>query len=238
MNKLFFGLFMAAFALNAHAQTEGFIFEGDLSIKTTGAFLKLQGENITDVKNFLEQKGVKGSPYLMDEFVDGFVVTNTNIKYINVPLRYNLFNEEIEFRKDESVLALQNPNDYRAVSIGNQLFIYSSYLSSTTIRSGYFEVLNNQKNLLLLKRYGVELLDPIPTRGYVEAKPAEFKKLLARYYLRFDESPAQEITNQKAFISMFGEKRQFILDLIDKEQLKFKKEADLVRIVQYYNSIL
>ena len=99
MNKLFFGLFMAAFALNAHAQTEGFIFEGDLSIKTTGAFLKLQGENITDVKNFLEQKGVKGSPYLMDEFVDGFVVTNTNIKYINVPLQFIQRRDRISQRR-------------------------------------------------------------------------------------------------------------------------------------------
>jgi hypothetical protein len=238
MNKLFFGLFMAAFALNAHAQTEGFIFEGDLSIKTAGIFLRLQGENIKDVKKFLEQKGVKGSPYLMDEFVDGFVVTKTNIKYIEIPLRYNLFNEEIEFRRDETVFALQNPADYQAVSIGNRLFIYSNYLASSTIRSSYFEVLNNQKTLMLLKRHEVELLEPIPTKGYVEAKPAEFKKLLARFYLKFNENPAQEITTQKAFLSMFGEKSQLILNLMDREQLKLKREADLVRIVQYYNSIL
>ena len=237
MKKLFLCLILLVFALGTNGQNDGFINEGDLNIKTKGAFLKLHGENIKNAKAFLEQNGVKGSPYMMEEFVDGYVVTNNNFKYVDIPLRYNIYNDNIEFQRDDEILAFNNPSDYRVIAIGNHIFIYSEYASSNSNKSTYFEVLNNNKKLLLLKRYGMELINPVASKGYVEAKPAEFKQNPVRYYLKVDGMPAQEIGNLNTTFLLFGDKKSAIEDLIKMEKLKLRKQSDLLRIVDFYNAM-
>ena len=50
-----------------------------------------------------------GTPYLNDNFIPGEVIINNSIRIEDVPLRYNIFSNRIEFRnKQKQVFEIDN----------------------------------------------------------------------------------------------------------------------------------
>jgi len=239
MKKIIFSLSLLLFGVGSIAQNEGFIYDGGLTIKTTSDFYNLQGSDVRNSAAFLKENEIEGSPYLNDNFILGYIITKDDIKYVDIPLRYNIYNNEIEFEKQEAIFALEDPLNYTEIVIGRQTFIFSSYTSKKDTKrvnnSSYFEALNTNKELLLLKRYEVLFNKPVPSKGYVDAKPAEFKKSTVRYYLKFGGAAAQEVGSLKATLLFFGDKSKDVATFVKKEKIKFRKEDDLLKIVAFYN---
>ena len=54
---------------------------------------------------------VVGSPFANDEFLKGNVILNNDDEYENVPLKYNIYNDELYFKnaKDEMLLSFVIP---------------------------------------------------------------------------------------------------------------------------------
>ena len=55
--------------------------------------------------------GINGSPFANDEFLNGNVVLNNDDEYENVPLKYNIYNDELYFKniKDDMLLSFVIP---------------------------------------------------------------------------------------------------------------------------------
>jgi hypothetical protein len=224
MKKIIFSLSIILLAVGVLAQNEGFIHDGELTIKTLS-----------------KDNSIEGYPYLNDEFVSGSIITVNNLKYIDIPLRYNIYNDEIEFQKGDIVFVLDNPLNYVEITIGSQVFIHSTFgngASNNTVKYSYFEVLNPKMELLLLKRFGVRFNKSVPNKGYYEAKPAEFKLSPERFYLKFKNDAAQEVVKLKTTLLLFGDKSKDVKVFIKKEKLKLRKETDLISIVEFYNSLI
>ncbi|MBN2236061.1 MAG: hypothetical protein JW729_00790 [Bacteroidales bacterium] len=235
MKKFALNFLLILIGFAVYGQNEGFIHDGGITMKTFGDFYKLNAQNIKDTKAFLQDNEIEGSPYLRNEFQNGYVLTSTNIKYQDVPLRYNIYNDEIEFQMDDNVLALDNPDNYQEVAIGGDIFINCPIKGGSNNASSYFIRLNNQKKLVLLKRFGIEFLPAKSPQGYVDAKPATFKKMPVSYYVKFEGKPAEEIGNLKSLLSLFGDKSTEMETYIKKEKLKLRNEEDLLKIISKYN---
>lgn len=78
----------------------------------------------------LTEKDIQGSPFLNQEFVNGSVYTTTKFQYADIPLRYNIYNDNIEFKTPENkILAIAQPETIDKITFGDYTMEYLSYMN-------------------------------------------------------------------------------------------------------------
>ena len=190
-----------------------------------------------EYRNTLSEKDIDGSPYLNDEFIKGSIYTISKTQYSDLPLRYNIYNDEIEFETDDNkVAALDAPEIVEKVTFGDFLMEYIPFEYSNKVKKGFFEVLLKGK-ASLYSRPEVEFRDAKKPEPYKEAEPAKFIRKDDRYYLRFGMEAAIPCVNKKDVIGKFPDHSSDIEAFIKKNKINVKKEDDLKKMVEYYNSL-
>ena len=53
---------------------------------------------------------IEGSPYLNEEFEIGDVIYGNEYKLNQIPLRYNIYNDDIEYKVENAIMAFANPH--------------------------------------------------------------------------------------------------------------------------------
>ena len=182
-------------------------------------------------------KDIKGSPYQQNDFTDGNVVQNNGITYKKVPLRYNGYDDQIEFKdKKGAVMYIGNPESYKEFKIGSQIYIFRKNLKSKPKVEGYFELLEDGK-LQLLKRFEVSLKKAEPAQAYSDPKPAEFIKKQPTYFIISNGNQIAEVRNEKDILELLPDQKETVSKYIKKNKLKVKREEDLRQVIVYYNSL-
>ena len=197
----------------------------------TNKFINDSGKNQPSMKN------IKGSPYLNDEFEKGSIYTVQRLQYADIPLRYNIFNDELEFKTPANeIQALATPEIVEKAVFGKTHLVYSSYTFNNKIKKGFFVVLEEGKATLYVKP-GVIFKEATEPAAYQEAEPPKFEKKADDFYLRFGTAPAQMIGNKKELIAAFPDNKDKIESYIDKNKVKTNKSESLKELVKYYNSM-
>lgn len=187
--------------------------------------------------NQLSMKKVKGSPYLNDEFENGSIYTVQRIQYTGIPLRYNIFNDELEFKTPANeIQALATPEIVEKAVFGQTHLVYSAYTNNNKIKKGFFVVLEEGKAMLYSKP-GVVFKEATEPAAYKEAEPPTFNKKADDYYIRIGTAPAQMIGNKKELLAAFPDNKDKIESYIDKNKVKTNKSESLRELVKYYNSL-
>ncbi|MGQ8337904.1 hypothetical protein ACUNWD_15245 [Sunxiuqinia sp. A32] len=198
-------------------------------------FNDIGGENHFE-RNKLAYEDIKGSPYLQEDFIEGLIIINDSSLYKGVPMRYNVYNEIIEFEHPNgTILEIDNPDQFREYIINDQAFIYHTLAKTNKNEKGFYEVLVSGK-LTLAKKYNIELKDPLPPQAYKDAKPAEFSFKPSYYYI-IKGNQISEVSNEKNLLEAISSNQNNIKSYIKKNKLKVKKEDDLKNIIEYYNSL-
>ena len=131
----------------------------------------------------LTEGDIKGSPNLNDNFVLGSILTLNKIKYVDVPLRYNIYNDDIEFEVDKNTyLAISNPKSMKEICIGDDVFIYTIKRNKKGDQFGYYQLLQKGK-VQLLSRYNIVFKEATTTTGYKAPEPAKLERNSNTYYL-------------------------------------------------------
>lgn len=201
----------------------------------------MDGSPYSVMTKSVESKEVKGSPYLYDVFFPARI-TGSQEKVYNV--RYNAYFDEFEIKNENDQINLLNKelqNLRITFSNDQSVFISSSYLDQDNqITQGYFVEASpaDQENQLLIKktkRYS----ESKPARSsYEKSKPAEFEENNDAYYLRLSDGVAKEIPrNKKDLANMDPKHSEAILSFIKKNRIKTSEREDLVKLVQYLNSL-
>ena len=187
---------------------------------------------------FIAPKAIAGNPYLDKEFKKGKLVSKVNLKFPEIPLRYNVYTDKIEYKApDGTIYALKDQNKIATYQIGDKTFIYSPYYAKKNkIEAGYFQVLVPGK-VTGLVRYKVYLIQATPERPYTPAKPEHFSDITKYFYVKSGKNPAEPVTNAKSFILLFPEHKKELSRFIKTEKIHLQKEADFVKLVRYYNSL-
>jgi len=190
----------------------------------------------TSVKN-VSFKEIQGSPYLIDSFVVGSVYSNNNGQVQNIPIRYNIFTDNIEYIMGESsVLELKNPETVDKVEFGNYKLIYLSQSNKNKSRNGFFIVLT-EGNATLLSKPAVTLLNPTHPGGYNDAQPPRFSRNTDTYYIKVGKNKAKIIRNKRHLITSFPDSREELSKYIKTHNTKISDQKSLINLVQYYNFI-
>ncbi len=177
---------------------------------------------------------VNGSPYDHEEFIPGEIVTTARQRYSGIPLRLNIYSNEVEFRNEEGGnfnIGVPEMIDY--IMIGDEKYIYSPYSVGGRIQKGYFRVLSEGKITLLQKKN--VMLKPAEAAGaYKDPVPARFTRTEDDFYVRIPPAEAKRMKNKKDLAEILGGYPPELEQFIRNNKTRFNKAEDLTRMMQYY----
>lgn len=216
---------VTVFAQNARNQKE---------IET---FWRLQQGDVSS-KTVLSYNEIQGTPYLSSAFQSGKIFNGKNKLYGTYTLRYNVYTENFEFRKScNRILTLNNPAMVWKITLANHTtFIYAPYIEKKHLESGFFQLMNSGKALGLI-RYRVGFMPAKPPGAYQEAKPARFSPITKKLYVRFSHRPAVRIDKNSSFVKALPDNKIKVVRFIKKNRIHVTKEKDLLKLLNYYNSL-
>ncbi len=180
---------------------------------------------------------VAGSPYAQQDFITGSVVLENGDTYEAVPLRYNAFEDQVEFKHPNGVvLNLNNPNNLKLVTIGQQQYTYFEKAETPPDGlTGYFELLESGA-IQLFKRQNIILEKAAPAKAYQDPKPARFKARPTDYYIHY-QNQLFKVNSENQLFNTFPSLEKELKPFIKKQKLKFRKEEDLRRIINQANRL-
>ena len=177
-----------------------------------------------------------GSPYLSEEFVSGEVY-GTKKKFTGLLLRYNIFNDNIEFMQKSTTYALFAEPRIVKVLLGNEVYVVEKHEVKGKMSYGYFARLDSGKVTLLVKKIVrfTEEQEPKALQG--EGTPAKFTRAADVFYYRIGNAETEKVGSLKSFIDSLPDKKDEVSSYAKKEKLGTKNETDLIKLVKYYNSL-
>ena len=186
--------------------------------------------------NTLKLSDVQGSPYLMEEYNQGKVITSDGTTYEKIPLRYNAYSDDLEFKKGADSYNFDPKSIVKRAEFNGVIFSCMTYGSEDKTKSGFFEVLTEGK-ATLLTRYTIKYLEKEKVQPFADPQPARFDKPKKEYYLSFGGLPAKLITTKKSFLELFGNQKDELDAFISKNKLSIREEGELKKIVAHFNSL-
>lgn len=197
--------------------------------------------DVSQMQNFLDRKHlqmneIQGTPYLNVEYETGTILSDADILYRNVPLRYDCFNDILEFKRDNKTYYSDPKETVKRAEFGGKVFVYKVFEKEGGTDKSYFEELVKGKAALLI-RYSVNFYEAVPSNGIIDSKPARFGDLTETWFVSIDSLPAKKILNNKKLAEILGDKKNEVETFISKEKLSVKKKDDLKKIITYYNTL-
>jgi len=201
-------------------------------------FWRIQQRNNNGPLIELSYSSIEGTPYVNSSFQTGQIFTKENNLYGSFPLRYNVYTDNFEFRQsNQKVLELNAPGMIGKIKLDDTTFIYAPYAVKDGWRNGFFQLINSGKAEALI-RYRVDFMKATPVGAYQDAQPARFSSIEKEFYVRFGKDhPAVKIFKNSDFIKALPDKKAEIIKFMKKERIRAAKENDLLKLVNYYNSL-
>jgi len=178
---------------------------------------------------------IEGTPYLFEDFKPGEIYTIDNILYKG-PLRYDIYADEIEFKANDIVYCIAEPQKIVYVKIEKSTFIYIHPDEKENIKGSFYELLVEGEVQLLLKR-NTAFLKAEAAKPYTDPKPNRLERMNDIYFLLIDKGLPQLITSKKSIINALSEKNSDISRYIKKQKISTREKGDLIKLVMYYNSL-
>lgn len=192
---------------------------------------------ILDSRKSLNNDGspIEGSPYYTEEFVIGDVYTSKGV-IRNVQLRYDIFNDFMEFKKENIVYILETGPDISQIKLGTETFVASYFPEKGRLVPHHFIVLDSGTISLLRKPNVAYRSAQAPKALEAGGKPARFERMQDKYYTTNSKKRLTEIVSLKRVADIFPDHQEEIHTFIKNEKIS-KNEPDLIRLFQYYNSL-
>lgn len=231
MKKILIVGLIALLGINTYAQRNQYL---DVHVRTIDLNEKSLAFGLTEA----EFEAIKGEAYANSNFIPGNIYQGEEVVSHNVPLRYNAYADEIEVKKnmtDEDYGALaKSPDIY--VNMLNDIYVYVTN-ERFPDKSGYFNVLLEGDRYSLYKKV-VSTFSPRqePKSTYDRGAPASFNKTTT-YYLVDDGSFYQMPSTRSKIMRMMGDKRKDVQNFVKENKLDVRNETDLVKVIEYFDSL-
>ena len=223
MSKLFITIsliFLFQLCIFFSLSGQGFLINQVKTIETRNALIN---------KSY---KDIEGSPYNSNTFTEGMAYLKDG-NFASLSLRYDIFQDEMEFRKGENIRWL-NKNDIKYIRSGTDMIFVSS-ADGDTSKLGYFFLKNSGKYLLFYRKI-VNYLPSEPPKGYATAIPDRFVSGNDEIFIKAENMPAKKIKNKKDLFEFFDNDKT-VLDHIKKKKIKANNLEDLNELVSFLNGI-
>jgi hypothetical protein len=181
-------------------------------------------------------ESIEGSPFLDAAFVPGEIIT-LNMKFPGIPMRYNIFSDQIEFKQNNSSYILAPEARIKQVHIGAHTFIAEEHEVKGRLKLGFLTLLDSGKVSLMAKKIVVYNPKTEPTALAPLSSPAKFTRSQDIFYYKIGNAPAHQIFSLKDLIKSLPGKQDEVNQFAKKEKISVKKEVELLKLIRYYNAL-
>lgn len=178
----------------------------------------------------------EGSPYFSKEFFDGSVTILKGKTYYGLQLKINFYSNEVVFLDTEgNEMVVAQPVERVELNTpkGKKIFRtgYNSFDGHDN--AVFYEVLDSG-TISILKYTEVKFSErqPYPNARFVRT----YRDRTLYYTAKGTELQKAPKTNEEV-CALFDKKKEEISFFIKKEQIKIKKEEDMIKLFQYCNLI-
>ena len=178
---------------------------------------------------------IEGSPYLDEEFQSGDVYYNGKYKFPNIPLRYNLYSDEMEYKDRNVIMALVEPDKVDKITIGKQTFIYLGDDEKKGV-SGFVKMWNDSFPTIITKMK-IDYLKKEPAKPYVDPKPDRYERDHDKHYLMKSENEIVKISSIKKLIKSLDNHLSELSDFAKKEKISANDPDELAKLLEFYNGL-
>ncbi len=195
----------------------------------------------------LRYEGTKGSKYFIDEWLSGeliFVKENTKAPK-SVPLKYDSQNKELLFKRSVGDSIVVNPAQITGFIINdtknNVSFPFAKFeglkTEGGTVPVAYLMVLYKNKTSLL--KYVSKMMQKANYSAVsnVDRRYDEYLDNSEYFIQKPDGSLSRTKLKKNSVVKALSDKEDQIETFIKKENISFRNEYDLARVVDYYNGL-
>ncbi len=179
---------------------------------------------------------IEGSPYLNSEFQVGEVYYNKKYQISHLPMRYNLYNGDLEYNSNNAIMAFANPELIDKVIIGNDVFIFIERGRQSNLVSGFVKMWNDQFPTIISK-LKIEYLKKEPAKAFEESKPARFKKKNDIHYLMKSPEDIEKIKSVKKLIQSLQNHQGELTSFSKREKISSNKPEEMARLLNFYHGL-
>lgn len=180
--------------------------------------------------------GVEGSQYLSEDWTQGTVTFNDGSEVGPLNLRLNAFRNEIHFQENNKEYSIGATDNIKEVLMGGRKFIYRSYTKDGVAAQSYFEVLVEGKTELLVLYY-IERMPANYNQTMDTGEKNDRLKLGEKIYIKNGDNIIEHDKKGKKLLATLGVRGEQLKKQIEEEDLSFKKKEDMIKIVNFLNSV-
>jgi hypothetical protein len=219
---------------------------GQTDIITNESVAKNSGNILVNYK-----PDTKGTPYLYDEWKTGYIVINDSIINPQERIQLDLTNNELIIGAgksketgvvitDKSITGFAIIEDINTTQKVFFAKVNSSNFEDSNRSIKFYEVISNlENNNYLIKEETKYLFDPNKSRGYQTQNsiPQEWK-VKTSYYIKGKSGKYMKTKlSKKSILKKLGDKNTELKAYVNSKKIKFSKDQDVARLLNYYHSL-
>ncbi|HEY0068319.1 MAG TPA: hypothetical protein VGB46_13170 [Flavisolibacter sp.] len=227
MKKLLFSL-LAFPCLVAGAQQK---IDVNSDVNIAAFFHSVGGEPVATAKF---TRLVEGTPYYMNEWIKGTVITPGGKEYKDIPVKLDLYHNEVHY-KDNNDKEFIASTPIREVVIGSNRFVHSSSFTGTSnVKEGWYQLLHSG-TANLYKYYKKELSENKPFNSAIYEQTIKTTPI---YYVQYNNA-LLEIKKLKDAPSILATHKDALEKFLEKSDKKSSTmDERFSKLVEHYNSLL
>lgn len=221
-------LFLISIPTLAQSQTEGF-----------DGFSNLMSSNTSMFRSFDNRyEGVTGQPTLFEDYVTGRVITKNGVKYNNVQINFDAYQNELVVLNRQKKPVIVNSAEIDSFMMVSPLDNLPLHFKKVSVEGKilYAQLLCDGK-VKLFKHPGKKLERATYTGAYNQngKRYDEFVETTEYYFQSDGNKLAKLVRTKKALSNIIPEKENEIERWIGKN--KIKSDEDLKRLFEHINSL-
>lgn len=183
---------------------------------------------------------INGIPFLNEHFQLGVLELHDGKKSDDVMMRYNIAKDLFEILRDDDTLTLNRPFAVKYVYLDEKVYMFNPKFREEAPRNqnGYFQQRVVGELSLFIKHRKDFSFHSFANNYQGGAGTKEYYYVDKTNYVgKTTDGKPFLITSSKSLLSKLDKHKSEIKSFIKKNKLKVKKETDLVKVVEYYNSL-
>lgn len=182
-------------------------------------------------------KDTKGSFKVFEEYLPGGITMNNGQEFEFNRMNYDGYFDAIVVirKKEEQVVTTMMVKSFYIVDVTDTL--YFDRLLRTDSRMGYFQRLTEGKNVKLYKKLFTTFQQATWTGAYSLGSSQSEIIPNFTYYTQDGTLRPKEFKTKKELFELFPEQKQKLQEYLKQHRTDFKKDAEVIALIQYLDSI-
>jgi hypothetical protein len=180
--------------------------------------------------------GIRGTPFLVDKWMIGTVTTTKGV-YQNLELKFNVYDNALFFNKNDESFELQDdivsftlmpkPDDPASY------LIYKRGITGADLKDYQYVQVLLEGNINLYKLD----LKQLSEMSEINAGIVKTFTNNSKYYIGSNKNLQFIKLNKAEFLNALKDKQEQVQKYCSEKKISFKKDADFIEVLKYYNSL-